>query len=261
VDDRPDENKSFAAQNLVKPGLASRARQQSEPPINRNAFPPTPPPEADKPLPLNVGKDGSSIAGSASSGGSAGGMSSRAASVRSGDGRQREMLRQRNEAASMDRPRLGNVRSASEQPRGPSRQPSRGQSRVRRMDTVQDVRSPPRRRSDEFDDEEERDSYPDDLYDMYNGDRRSQTSARQEPRRQASSRSQRPMYIAEEDEEEYDDEFGGDSLDEEDEFEMMSQRAPSVRRRGTSRAPSRQPDIRKVRYTLPEPHLSLELQN
>jgi hypothetical protein len=47
-DDRPSENLSFAATNLVKPGLQSR-RQQSEPPTDRsNAFPPTPPPENDR---------------------------------------------------------------------------------------------------------------------------------------------------------------------------------------------------------------------
>ncbi|CAG9993603.1 unnamed protein product [Clonostachys byssicola] len=45
-DDRPPESISFAASNLVKPGLHSR-RQQSEPPLNRNMFPPTPPPETD----------------------------------------------------------------------------------------------------------------------------------------------------------------------------------------------------------------------
>ncbi|CAD0082196.1 unnamed protein product [Aureobasidium vineae] len=48
VDDRPEEKLSYAAINLVKPGLASRSRQQSEPPIHRNMFPPTPPPEADR---------------------------------------------------------------------------------------------------------------------------------------------------------------------------------------------------------------------
>lgn len=47
-DDRPDEKLSYAATNLVKPELQSRARQQSEPPLNRNVFPPTPPPEADR---------------------------------------------------------------------------------------------------------------------------------------------------------------------------------------------------------------------
>ncbi|KAI9833661.1 MAG: hypothetical protein M1826_006752 [Phylliscum demangeonii] len=47
-DDRPIESISFAASNLVKPGLRSRMRQQSEPPLNRHVFPPTPPPESDK---------------------------------------------------------------------------------------------------------------------------------------------------------------------------------------------------------------------
>jgi len=44
-EDGPKENISFAASNLVRTDLPSRSRQQSEPPINRNVFPPTPPPE------------------------------------------------------------------------------------------------------------------------------------------------------------------------------------------------------------------------
>ena len=47
IDDRPPESISFGATNLVKPGLRSRTRQQSEPPVNRNVFPPTPPPDHD----------------------------------------------------------------------------------------------------------------------------------------------------------------------------------------------------------------------
>jgi len=49
-DDRPPDSISFAASNLVKPDLQSR-RQQSEPPVNRNMFPPTPPPENESRLP------------------------------------------------------------------------------------------------------------------------------------------------------------------------------------------------------------------
>ena len=49
LDDRPPESISFAASNLVHPHLHSRSRQQSEPPVNRNIFPPTPPPDTDKP--------------------------------------------------------------------------------------------------------------------------------------------------------------------------------------------------------------------
>ena len=44
-DDRLPESISFAASNLVRPNLHSRSRQQSEPPVHRNVFPPTPPPE------------------------------------------------------------------------------------------------------------------------------------------------------------------------------------------------------------------------
>ncbi|KAI1612992.1 PB1 domain-containing protein [Exophiala viscosa] len=50
-DDRPPENISYAATNLVQRNLSSRLpRDQSAPPVmNRNVFPPTPPPEAEKP--------------------------------------------------------------------------------------------------------------------------------------------------------------------------------------------------------------------
>ncbi|KAJ5994124.1 hypothetical protein N7451_009848 [Penicillium sp. IBT 35674x] len=36
---------SYAATNMVHKNLSSRTRQQSEPPLNRNVFPPTPPPD------------------------------------------------------------------------------------------------------------------------------------------------------------------------------------------------------------------------
>ena len=50
-DDRAPETISYAATNLVDPRLRSRGtRQQSEPPIHRNVFPPTPPPEEKSPL-------------------------------------------------------------------------------------------------------------------------------------------------------------------------------------------------------------------
>ncbi|KAK0944395.1 hypothetical protein LTR48_004950 [Friedmanniomyces endolithicus] len=52
LDDRPGDKLSYAALNLVRPDLRSRSgRQQSEPPLNRNMFPPTPPPELDPPEP------------------------------------------------------------------------------------------------------------------------------------------------------------------------------------------------------------------
>jgi len=53
-DDRPPEKLSYAAANLVKKDIQSRHRQQSEPPLNRNMFPPTPPPESDKQAPQSA---------------------------------------------------------------------------------------------------------------------------------------------------------------------------------------------------------------
>jgi hypothetical protein len=56
IDDRPGEKLSYAALNLVRPGLSSRSRQQSEPPMHRNVFPPTPPPELERPEIVQVQK-------------------------------------------------------------------------------------------------------------------------------------------------------------------------------------------------------------
>lgn len=47
-DDRPPETISYAATNLVQKNIGNRTRQQSEPPVSRNVFPPTPPPEGEK---------------------------------------------------------------------------------------------------------------------------------------------------------------------------------------------------------------------
>lgn len=80
-DDRPPEMISYGATNLVDRTLASRGRQQSEPPMGRNIFPPTPPPEADKMSP--TASDGSSFKGPAPTGPT---LTGRAASVRSADG-------------------------------------------------------------------------------------------------------------------------------------------------------------------------------
>lgn len=54
VEDRPTDNLSYAALNLVRPGIVSRARQQSEPPLQRGLFPPTPPPENERTSPTQT---------------------------------------------------------------------------------------------------------------------------------------------------------------------------------------------------------------
>jgi len=227
-DDRPLDSISFAASNLVKPGLQSRSRMQSEPPVSHNLFPPTPPPESDKTESMSgrTAQEAPAVmtgrALSVRSGGSSGGGSGvSGASVSSGGSKAEKLDTLR------ERGRIGTMRAASE-PRGPSSR-SGSKTRARRQHSV-------RRKiySDEEDDE-----YPGDLYDMYRGERRGSES-----QRKAMTRgSNRPRYIEEEDENS--DGYEGDSLDEDD-FEMLS----GMRRTSNlGRANSRRPEITKVKTT------------
>ncbi|KAI0177645.1 tetratricopeptide [Pestalotiopsis sp. NC0098] len=214
-DDRPTENVSFAATNLVKPGIQSR-RQQSEPPNGRGgAFPPTPPPENDKAPQM-----------------------SRGASVRNGPKPMPAKLNiqppRSNSYTKTDSPQSGPgerrpppTRTASEARSPP--QPQRGYSQ-RNQDRERD-REPPRSRQQPRDDE----GYPDDVYDMYNGSQDSRSSRQ-------TSRRQQPRYVEEE--------FDGsdyDSFDEGD-FEMIPNRRPGTGSvSSSSRGQSRRPEIRKIR--------------
>lgn len=223
-DDRLPDSISFAATNLVKPGLQSRGRQQSEPPINRNMFPPTPPPEEGKPA---------SFAGSNTSGIGVPGMTGRAASVRS-RGSRPEKLDIAKPGLEKERPRLGTMRTASE-PRGPTRNFSSSR-----------MRDPPSR-DRLFGETTGRrghgvvgdDGYPEELYDMYRSPRSSNGVWR------PGSRSRRPEYIDEEDEF-VSDAYEGSSLDEPD-FEIVGGMAPQPRQRRPSRGASKRPEIRKIR--------------
>lgn len=206
-DDRPTENVSFAATNLVKPGLQSR-RQQSEPPNGRNAFPPTPPPENDKPPQM-----------------------SRGASVRNGPKPMPAKL-------NIEPPRSNSYTKTSSPQNGPGER--RGPSRA-----ASEARSPPQPqrgysqrdqgRSRQPEPPRDDESY-DDVYDLYNGGGGDSRSSRQPPRRNQQ------RYIEEELEgSEY------DSFDE-GEFEMVSNRRQgpgSVS--SSSRGQSRRPDVRKFR--------------
>jgi hypothetical protein len=150
-DDRPADNISFAATNLVKPGLQSR-RQQSEPPNNRNVFPPTPPPENDKPS----------------------GMS-RGASVRNGPKPMPAKLNIEKARPNDRYEKAGSPQNERRPTRAASATPQRGYSQ---RDNGR------RRRNDEEDDG----GYADDLYDMYQGggggNGGSSRSSRQQGRRQ-----------------------------------------------------------------------------
>ncbi|CZT46332.1 related to NADPH oxidase cytosolic protein p67phox [Rhynchosporium secalis] len=220
-DDRPAENLSFAATNLVKPGLSSK-RQQSEPPLNRNVFPPTPPPESEKSQSASQMSRGASVRN---------GTKPAPAKLNIERARPNERYEVRDDRLSPQAQRYGPQRSMSERP---GRQTStRDSSRTRQQQ--------PRRRSEE---EEEEDDYPGELYDMYSGGSGARNSR---DNRNWSQRRQQPRYI--EEEEEYASDYDDGSFDEND-FEMVSSsRAPPRRAQSSAggRGQSRRPEIRKIR--------------
>ena len=253
-DDRPPQNISYAASNLVRQDLISRSRQQSEPPINRNAFPPTPPPEGELPR-----------AGA--------GLSQRAHSVRDGSGAGRRLPPLRTATLQRHPPidedtispstrglnsapplqnRIGSLRTASE-----TRSPNARFSPARsdRGRPQQDL--PQQRRNQAGNESAIDDRYPDELYDLYSSTASSNPYQNNAPKSAHSSRSvpsqsqrqqqqqQRPYS------QDMDRDSGGSSLDD---FEMLNNgsggmSAPRNMSRGTSR--SRRPvDIRTVRVKM-----------
>jgi hypothetical protein len=217
-DDRPEEKISYAASNLVKPELKSRNRQQSEPPLNRNVFPPTPPPESDKPpTSPNSSRNSKNAA------------MSRADSVRAGPKPKPLDLSVAGFAGSQQR--MGTQRTQSERggPRAPGGPPAGGQ-REQPQRSTSDRRSgggggsrgQPSRRS-----REEENGYADDVYDAYG-------------RQSMNRRPARETYISEEDEV-VDDDTYANSYDEAD-FEMVS----SNPRRESARR-SNGPTMKKIR--------------
>ncbi|KAI9676622.1 MAG: hypothetical protein M1829_002939 [Trizodia sp. TS-e1964] len=257
-DDRPSEGISFAASNLVKPGLKSRSRQQSEPPISRNVFPPTPPPEHEKPgsgvgsnisaeQPLALRRSSSFRSGSSRNDPDSDPRQEMRQELRRDPRHDSDLSIREKKVPVRERPRLGTIRTASE-PRGPSRNYShaRPESQVSRLRETPESAS--RRRRDE-DDGEETDQYPDELYDKYQ--RSTRTSAI--GRRGSSKSRHRHELIEEEREEEEEEEeagsasdYGGSSLGEDD-FEMLSSTRAPRRAPSRARTASKRPDIRKIR--------------
>jgi hypothetical protein len=218
-DDRPEEKLSFAATNLVKPELQSRVRQQSEPPMNRNMFPPTPPPESD------TRKSGGS-------GGSSDAPMSRAQSVRGGGPKPQPLNLGRaafDQQQSEPPRRQGTQRSASERP-----PPNRSESTRNRQQ--RDQRDP----RDQRDYKPRRRGSDDDIIDDYYEEDDYRQPARGSRGAYTRSKQRRPAYIEEEDEDDYD----GSDLDDA-EFEMMPRtkarkRSParSSKSGGSNRAPA-----------------------
>ena len=216
-DDRPEEKLSYAATNLVKPDIQSRVRQQSEPPISRNMFPPTPPPEADS----RRSAEGKST-GSENSG-----VMSRAQSVRGGGPKPQPLNLGR---AAFDQnaepPRRRPTRSASERPL-----PTRSES-TRNRDQARDR---PRRRGGS---DEEVDEYADEL-DYYQGQGRPE---RKSYTRSRNGKSTRPAYIDEEEEDDYSQSDVDDA-----EFEMVSRSKTRRRSPARSNTSSRRSDRERER--------------
>ncbi|RDW89363.1 tetratricopeptide-2 [Coleophoma cylindrospora] len=221
-DDRPQENLSYAATNLVKPGLQSKASVPEPQSFNNRgppggAFPPTPPPENERSAPSQM---------------------SRGASVRNGPKPMPARL-------NMDRARPNeryDVRDARSPPqRMPTqRMPSEPRGPPARSNTNGSTqsRAPSRRPDNRRRAEDEDDAYPDELYDMYSTPNRNS-------RRSNGNRRTQSRY---EDEDEYASEYDDGSFDEGD-FEMVSKANPPPRSRAASstRGQSRKPDIRKIR--------------
>ncbi|KAI0392306.1 hypothetical protein F5Y17DRAFT_467614 [Xylariaceae sp. FL0594] len=214
-DDRPADNISFAATNLVKSGLTSK-RQMSEPPNNRSAFPPTPPPENERP--------------------------SRGASVRNGSKPMPAKLHiPDSNGRSTKYEKTVSPQSQAEQAHRPM--PARAASETRPQPQRSYSRTEQPSRSRVSRDEG---GYPDDVYDMYTGAEGGGAGGGSTAgRRSGGSRRNQPRYIEEEDEA---SEYGSFN---EEEFEMVSN-SNTNRRPGTSttssiRSGSRRPGIRNIK--------------
>ncbi|RTE70079.1 hypothetical protein BHE90_015534 [Fusarium euwallaceae] len=195
-DDRPPDNISFAATNLVKPGLQSR-RQQSEPPANRNVFPPTPPPENERP--------------------------SRGASVR---GQKPQLAKLNIQQAEPNR----RYEKAASPPDGRSRPTPTRSASINSVRPMQRDPQPLQMRPKQIPEQE---SFPGEVYDMYQGPSGSRNS-----RGSAGSRRQRQRRYSEED-----DGSDYDGSINEGDFEMVG-----VNRRGPgSVSGRRRPEMTKIR--------------
>ncbi|KAF9886697.1 hypothetical protein FE257_011211 [Aspergillus nanangensis] len=223
MDNRPPDS-LYATATHVHKNIIGRSRQQSEPPLHRNLFPPTPPPDADK-------------ASTSSSAGSIGGIAP-PGSVRAARPPRLDLDRpgahlSRSSDMSLEKPRIGTTRTASE-PRGPPRQYPRngGQEQARRE------RGHRRGLSDT--------AYPPSTQNGYEGDSYGTyvrptlvTNGRRAPRQQE-------RCIQEE------DEFGSEECDDSPgaggDFEMMGARRRTRSPHRTSRrGNSRRPEVRKFR--------------
>lgn len=264
-DDRPTDGISFAASNLVRNDITSRSmRQASEPPTNRNVFPPTPPPE-------DGGRPNKTVTMPPPSAIPSGMRTARANSVKNGEGFSlavRTASKRSANTPSIDEDdyspgtrapapgplRTGTVRSSSE-PRGPAgpgrygsisqqrgygsvSQASRGYGSVSLQRGYGSVsqrgygNGPPPSRSRLFGEQrpqEDIEEYDDELYDMYN-DSEGYGNGYNGGNRSQRKQSQWNRGSYEQDHDSFSEEL--------DDFEMME---PAPGRRNTTAGATRRP--------------------
>ena len=226
IDDRPHDKLSYAALNLVKSDLRSRSRQQSEPPMHRNVFPPTPPPEPDRPesaygFTNRNSSDSATLADSAL-------QQSRASAKPLRLELGAAAFEQRSQA---DRPRLGTKRSESERPvirREYSNGSTRNHDASRKEDVIPIYRDIPEVRIEE-----------DPIGTSTQGAPQPSRPSHQRSRSSANPPRNQPVTISEEEE---------DGISEPSEsplaFEIIPPKQAGQRHRSQSR---RSPELRKIR--------------
>ncbi|CAK7567826.1 MAG: hypothetical protein SEPTF4163_005796 [Sporothrix epigloea] len=211
-DDRPADSISYAATNLVKADIQSRShiqsrRLQSEPPIGRSAYPPTPPPENDR-------------QGSISRGVSRLGPNQMPARLNM------DRIRPIDRYEKTHSPQDGRLRHRHYMSEAPLRAYSQ--------------RGPPARVRQQDDYE----ACPDEVYDMYSGSG-NDSRGRQSHISQSSQKSRRYQPRCIEEDEGGDDYYDDGSFDEGD-FETFSDRRRGTLFM-PARIPSRRPEIAKIR--------------
>lgn len=216
----------FATSHLVQKNLTSRSRQQSEPPMHRNLFPPTPPPDADKASLSSTGSNGTVRAQP--------GKAQRPPKLDLDRPGAQPAGRSTTDLTAPEKPRLGTIRTASE-PRGQSRQP-RGYAPERHVRSSDGYGH---RRGASDHGFGVSNGHSDDAYGMY-GEARAMTLAN------GGRPFQQQGYIDEE------EEYGSSPCDEDlvpdASFELMGSR-PRARScsRGPARGYSRRPEVRRFR--------------
>ncbi|KKK23064.1 hypothetical protein AOCH_005449 [Aspergillus ochraceoroseus] len=227
----------FATSHLVQKGLTSRSRQQSEPPLHRNLFPPTPPPDADKAsLNSSSGTTTVAAAGPARPSPARAGRPPRLDLDRPGA---QPPGRSTADLTAPEKPRIGTTRTASE-PRGSSSRQQTGRFAPERQPYPREGGRGHRRGASDTSFAAASNGYAEEAYGT-SGHARAMTLSNG-----GRPPLQQERYIDEE------DEYASSPCDEEVSlgagFEIMDARQRTrSRSRGPPRGYSRRPEVRKFR--------------